>query len=112
MKQAQKESLLAELKQAQETFDQEVFQICERLRDEVIIPVCRKHKLTFLSGMGTFFFSKGKQTYSGGYGITDARWGSKLIAELTPIFELLNTEVTHNQVLGYYVSDVSKDDYT
>jgi hypothetical protein len=87
-------------------FDRKVSDLAEEIRTEVIVPACKKWRMDFISGNGTFFFSKGDKTYSGGYGLTDSSFGPKFEKEMVPIFELLNTEVTHNQVLGYYVGDV------
>ncbi len=84
-----------------------------KVRAEVILPVCRKHKIRFMSGNGTFFFTKGPgryddPTYSSS-NIDDAprsRTEAKLMDALEPILELLDHEVGHNDCLGYYVEDV------
>lgn len=41
-----------------EKFWQKIEELAEQLRQEVIIPACRKHGFQFTSGMGTFFFYK------------------------------------------------------
>jgi hypothetical protein len=89
----------------QETFDKQVSDLAERIRTEVIVPMCQKHQLTFLSGMGRFFFSRDKENYSDEYDTPD-----ELKFDLVPILNLLDQEVSHNQYLGYYVSDVKKED--
>ena len=86
----------------QKKFDEDVSALAEKLRQEVIIPVCKKHRLKFLSGMGRFFFYRGEKTYND----THDHMSDSLREDLKPIFDLLNTEVSHNQYLGYYVDDV------
>lgn len=85
----------------QKKFDEDVSDLAEKIRQEVIKPVCEKHKLRFLSGMGTFFFYRGKKTY----GAAHDQMSDALRADIMPIIDLLNTEVSHNQVLGYFVID-------
>jgi len=83
-------------------FDDEVYDLGKKVREEVILPVCKQHKLRYVQGMGRFFFSRGDKTY----GDASDNMSAALREVLTPIFELLNSEVYDNQVLGYYVDDV------
>jgi hypothetical protein len=87
-------------------FDNDLQELGERIRNEVVAPACKNHRLKFFAGNGTFFFSKGKKTYAD---VLDPDFQSapKAIREtLKPIIDLLNTEITHNDFLGYYVGDV------
>ncbi len=74
----------------------------DKIRTEVVIPACKKHKLKFLQGMGTYFFSRGSKTY----GADHDDMSPALRETLVPIFNLLDTQVFNNDVLGYYVGDV------
>lgn len=74
----------------------------ERIRLEVIQLFCDKHKLTFTSGMGTFFFSRGEINYSPKYRMPTGLLGR----EMQAIFDLLDSEVAYNDCLGFYVGDV------
>lgn len=107
MKKAQHDHFMKELQTAQDQFDQTISELGEEIRKQVIIPVCKRNKLEFISGMGRFFF-----TTNLGKDIGDASEaeGTRLERVLKPIFDLLNEEVSHNQYLGYFVSDVRKDD--
>ena len=80
-----------------------------KVREEVIIPICRKRNLSFLQGMGTFFFSKEGPAKRGDLlfdTIGDEDDAQRLgYRQLIPILKLLNETVYDNQVLGYYVGD-------
>lgn len=101
----QSKSYLASLHLAQDKFQQEVQQLAEKIRTEIIVPVCQKYHLTFLSGMGTFFF-----TDTTGCIYSDEclpPLGSPRVHNaIKPILFFLNEEVSHNQCLGYYIDDV------
>ncbi len=88
----------------QKKFEENISALADQIREDVIIPVCKKHKLIFISGMGSFFFARGDKTYTD----THDRMSDSLREDLVPILNLLNTEVTHNQYLGFYVDDVRK----
>lgn len=78
--------------------------LAEDVRVNLIMPVCKKHKLGFLSGMGTFFFSKGNLTIASKEDALQHR-----MRVLIPILEVLNLEVSHGQYLGFWVGDVKED---
>jgi len=86
----------------QSDFDNRVSELGERVRVEVIIPLCQKHNLTFTSGMGRFFFTTTSDTDFEYSWELKGKWKNLL----TPVLDLLNTEVSRNQYLGYYVGDV------
>ena len=89
----------------QGVFDRSVSDLAKKYRKEVIKPLCQKHGLEFTSGMGTFFFSKGKVNVgSSPHG--EDEWQLYIDCNLKPILDTLDLEVSHNQVFGYYVSDV------
>lgn len=108
MKKTQLDHFLSQLQSAQDQFDQTVSELGEEIRKQVLIPVCKRNKLEFISGMGRFFFT----TQDGkNYGESWELEGNRLQRVLKPVFALLNKEVTHGQYLGYFVSDVRKADY-
>lgn len=95
-----------QVKAIEERFYNDLQELGERIRNEVVAPACKNHRLKFLSGNGTFFFSNGKKTY-GDLGDADLESAPKKLREvLKPIIDLLNTEITHNDYLGYYVESV------
>lgn len=87
-----------------ERFDNDLQELGLLIRNEVVAPACKDHGLKFFSGNGTFFFAKGDTTYSD---ISDLR-DNAVGKALKPIIDLLNTEITHNDYLGFYVGDVRK----
>lgn len=108
MKKAQLDYFLKELNDTQEAFWQNISDLGAKIREQVIIPVCKRNKLEFTSGMGRFFFT----TQNGqNYGESWELEGNRLQTALKPVFALLNQEITHNQYLGFFVSDVRKADY-
>ena len=100
------ELFASKLEAAQIAFDREVSDLGEQIRQSIIIPVCKRHSLEFTSGMGRYFF-----TTKTNVNINELDYeGTKWEKILKPIFDLLNKEVSHNQYLGYFVSDVTKED--
>lgn len=86
----------------------------KEVRNDIIIPICKKHDLEFLSGNGDFFFFRGNTNlsqacdfahYSDDISKREMRELEKL---LIPILNTLNTEVTRAQYLGYFVNEVRK----
>ncbi len=87
-----------------ERFDNDLQELGLRIRNEVVAPACKNHRLKFFSGNGTFFFARGEETYSE---VRDLERASKTLREtLEPIINLLNTEIVHNDYLGFYVGQV------
>ncbi len=116
------ESLSHLFEQTRERHEQEFDDLGAKVRAEVVVPVCRKYKLTFTSGMGTFFFRK-KRTKLSRFDAVEPTYGTRedldqavpdgfrgLSASakeaLGPILDLLNKEISHAQHLGYLVADV------
>lgn len=102
-----------------------------RVRKEVILPICKRLGLTFLSGNGTFFFvyenlqgraPKIDDIYFGredDFNITaDPELNGLTTTTLTfmknvlmPILDMLNHEVYSHECIGYFVDGVKKEDY-
>ena len=88
-------------------FERSVSDLAKKFRKEVIKPLCQKHGLSFTSGMGTFFFSKGEVNVgSSPHG--EDEWQLYTDCNLKPVLDVLDLEVSHNQVFGYYVADVKE----
>ena len=104
-------------------FWEDISTLGENIRQEVIIPACQKHGVTFTSGMGRFFFTYVNTRLNRSIDFSDAidfdRLSTiisthKLLSlqeDLVPILKMLNTEITRSQFLGYFVDDVKKEDY-
>lgn len=78
--------------------------IGERIRQERILPFCKKHGLTFVSGMGSYGFTdRNGKTYIH----EDIEYCSAAIAaEL----EMLAKEIITGHRIGLYVDDVRESD--
>lgn len=75
--------------------------LAEKVRQEVIIPYCRKKGYEFWSGMGTFFFSDIK---------TDKHIDIDCFSS-NKVYKLLCMDINYNRQLGDYVCNVRKEDY-
>ncbi len=99
---------LDQLSDIQERYKRELDELADELRYRIVMPVCKKHKLTYIAGNGTFFFTDSKdENYHNTWEIADP----KLAEELSSVFDILNTEVGYNDYLGFYVRDVMEEDY-
>lgn len=97
----------------------------EKVRVELVEPACKKHKLAFVSGNGTFFFQRRATKNKGfdGFDAAEPKYGSREDFKLPvpygyrglsdaakrtlgPLLDLLNEEISHGQYLGYLVADV------
>ena len=93
------------LERIQGTFERAVSDLAEKYRKEVLKPLCKKHKLQFFSGMGTYFFEQGGASIGS---VPIGEWEEEAYEKygLKAVFKVLDLEVSHSQVFGYYVSDV------
>lgn len=93
----------------QKVFHQRIAELADRIRDREILPLCVKHKLTFTSGHGIFFFTdEGGDDYSDPDTIVNDPGYRRIQKSCKPILLLLNEKVADNQVLGYYVRSVER----
>lgn len=108
-----------QIKEAQEAFRSALDVIAERVREEVVLPVCAKHKLTFTAGNGVYVFSRGKGNYDEGTGnlvYSDGKtFPSKVLTapramakDLAPVIELLDAYTDGAGSLGAQMRDVTK----
>ena len=88
----------------------EVEALAEKARRDVVVPVCKEHHLDYLAGMGRVIFTgdldgeevnvtsvyEAENSYDGHFKF------------LVPVFnKVVDLEVDHNSVLGYYIRDVN-----
>lgn len=97
---------LSQIEKARQNFEKEISSIASRFRKEVIKPVCKKHGLTFISANGHFFFADDFYINISPSSFYKEEKAIYQKANLDPIFAVLDTETSHNQYFGYYVSDV------
>ena len=85
-------------------FDNMLEQAANRYRNEVLIPYCKKYRLRFTSGMGSFFF-----TAASGKILNDCYMpeGCLLREDFDRLFEQLNTPLGYAQAnaLGLCICD-------
>ena len=106
-----KKELEEKVEKLRTTFHEEVANLAEDVREKVILPLCRKYKMKFLSGNGTYFFvTKEGVSLTGNERDLPGTQEKKLFERLEPIFELLNIEVTREWALGEFVDGVLEKD--
>lgn len=82
----------------------------------IITPFCKKNKLNFYSGNGTFFFSKESKAYTSFRGEIDLSYSDRECSNYTGklyrklnldiIFSILNIEITSHVSFGSYCCNV------
>lgn len=98
-------------------FDYSLKELGHRIRQDMILPTCKKHDLEFYSDGSVFFFVRGELDISATDGIMqnslNENEAHKIFKEagLDHIFPLLELEVLNNKRLGYYVSEIRKDEF-
>lgn len=98
-----------EVERAVALADTELERLAELYRQEILIPLCKKKKMRFMSGNGTFIFYNAEGTKDWQVGANYEAINLKK-RYLIPILEDLNQEVSHGQYFGYYVCDVDTKD--
>lgn len=77
--------------------------VAEEFRRNELLPVCKKHGFTFLSGNGTFSFYDERRGKGQPVDDDDRR--------IKKLVEVMNGEVLgHNDCFGFYVGDVTLTD--
>lgn len=99
-------ALKAELTSTLKRHDDEITALASKIREELVIPACRRHRLEFVSGNGVFFFACGKGECR--FMAHECKFSSAALETIVPILDLLNEEVSHAAHLGYWVEDVRK----
>ena len=102
-----------------ERYEKDLDALGANLRAEVVLPACRKHRLTFLSGSGGYTFYKGHagkghahdaHRYSASCADDLYAWPKSCRVELEAVFKILDQEVARNDYLGLRVGNVTEDD--
>jgi hypothetical protein len=94
-------SIQIQLKKYEQDYNDKIHNYCEKIRTELVIPFCRKHRFTFISGMGSWVFSdeNNKTVF-----IEDFKKYSVMNVQLSEC-------IPHwSQDVGSYMSDVSRDE--
>lgn len=99
-----------ELAAIQKRFDDDTTALAEKVRREVVVPACRRHRLTFRSCNGAFGFRRNgspliDSTDSDAFNLLPGP--SK--AAVVGILDLLRRSVSHGQWLGDFIRDVNGD---
>jgi hypothetical protein len=92
-----KEAIEAKTEKAKERFDNEIEQIANDVREKVIVPICKRRKWTFSSGMGIYGFYR-----------TDNRpimEAETLPKDVDRALEICSIEVSYSSELGHYIND-------
>lgn len=99
------EATKASIERAERHFDEDVKLVAAQYRREVLVPLCVKRGLRFLSGNGTFLFLKMHrgQEVSISTHLDVKQYGEPL---LSTIIDTLNLPVGPKFVLGDYVEDI------
>ena len=79
---------------------QKIQRLADEFRERRLLPFCRRHRLTFVAGMGrTVFYRRGRPVDS-----TD-------LAALASMEEIMDIDaVGRNDAFGFYIADVTEED--
>lgn len=120
------QSHISQLRAIIQQHDDAIDALGKRFREEVVVPLCRKYKLSFVVIQGDFWFTKSVYTkdqrdwhnaphYSESqylYNLSpDVLDGYKDISKaakkaLEPVLDMLNEDIAHNNPFGYHVQGV------
>lgn len=102
------ENYLNIIETLKEKFENELRILGLKIRNELVVPVCSKHGLKFFSGNKIFFFARGEEVYDNVSQLiaANSKADQNLQNDLKPILELLHTEISHNDYVGFYVGNV------
>lgn len=87
------------IEKATKAFEEQLSKIAEEVREQLVIPICRKRGLIFLSGNADFFFCDEHVHYADSL-------NSEAPADVRRALKVLETEITHANYLGFYVESV------
>lgn len=98
-----------------ERAEAEIQKLADEYRIEVLIPVCKRAKMTYLAGNGMFWFSPIEMNYDTAYNkvistVDDAKRNKKRY--LIQVLEDLNSSALESNVqcFGFYIADVTEKD--
>lgn len=77
--------------------------LADDVRTSVVLPICRKHRLTFIAGMGTYAF----------YNAAGDNFGSTYAPKyLHRVFAIMDQLLPTGLALGAYINDVQESDWS
>lgn len=86
-------------------FDAKVMTLAESVRDELVVPACKRYNLGYVAGNGSYWFSGVRHGEK--VSVSDIYDAEKLgLHDLIAVMDALDLEVMNNDVLGYYVRAV------
>jgi hypothetical protein len=101
-------SYIADIERAKNTYDAALETIALQYRREVLLPICVKHGLEYIAGMGAYLFFRGEEQITQQYNPTAVkRYG------LIGAFHVLEQDVSISGdyvPFGWWVSDITTDD--
>lgn len=80
--------------------------LAEEVREQFVVPMCKKAKMDYVTGNGDFFFTTGRHEKWIG-SVADAVLEEKTY--MIPTIDILDIVVGRDDYLGYYITDVDKD---
>lgn len=104
-----------ELQSIQDETRRRIEALADRVREDVVIPLCRRYKLNFVAGNGTFYFFDPKLDVHHSVTPRAMMSGSEVamrarLPDVAEAFKILDLEVSHGDYLGFYITDVRDDD--
>lgn len=94
----------------EQEYEHALERLCEEVRAEVVLPFCRKHKLTYLAGNGSYSFYTGATRQIDDV-VNDPEAAEQLgypREEFDEIFKILRLDIFFGkQQLGSYLQDVT-----
>ena len=104
-----------ELQDIQNETRRRIDALADRIREDVVIPLCRRHKLNFVAGNGTFYFFDPKLDVH--HSVKPRAMMSEpdvalqaRLPDVAEAFKILDLEVSHGDYLGFYIGDVRNED--
>ncbi len=91
---------------ATDTCDDAICAIARDVRASLVIPACKKYKLTFISEMGEYFFSPKHGTHY--FGDCEEAVMAGYSYDMDDVFEALEIDVNRETVLGHWIDSYPK----
>ena len=94
---------------ARKAFYDECERVADEVRERLVLPICKRHRLTFAAGMGSWSFYDDRYTDLGRHVVHDLD-DAKRFPGLTKVMKAIQLEVDRNSDIGDYVRDVKPSD--
>ncbi len=98
-----------QLNSIREQHENRLYSFGFEVRQELILPFCRKYGFEFVSGNGSWCFFKDEKNYGRGY-CSDDFLASKAGQAMAALFDVLSLDPDNVTSVGCYVSDVTTKD--